>query len=154
MSSPAKVEKDKGGDVVEEGEIRSSSKEKKRDKERESRGRDSKERSSRASVGRESREKEPRNGDIMGPPGSRSDRSSVRRSQDRDSVRRSQDRDSSDRDIKRRRGDQERERGREKEKSPPKPDTGKTFWSQKNGNSQLNIFYYIFHKRRVYSFST
>ena len=84
MASPAKAEKDKGGDAVEEGEIRSSSKEKKRDKERESRGRDSKERSSRASVGRESREKEHRNGD-MGPPGSRSDRSSVRRSQDRDS---------------------------------------------------------------------
>merc|ERR1719318_2394015 len=63
VSSPAKTEKDKGADVVEEGEIRSSSKEKKREKERESRGRDSKERSGRGSAGRESREREHKNGD-------------------------------------------------------------------------------------------
>merc|ERR1719347_554172 len=129
-SSPAKADKDKSdksGDGVEEGEIRSSSKEKKRDRDRDSRSsRDSKERSTRDSVSRDrevrssmSRERDHhRNGD-MGPP--RSDRSSVRRSQERDSVRRSQERDSSDRDIKRRRGgggDIERDKEKEKEKSP------------------------------------
>merc|ERR1719400_2472218 len=55
-SSPAKKEKEKAGEGVEEGEIRSSSGKEKRRGERESRGRDSKERSSRASVGRESRD--------------------------------------------------------------------------------------------------
>merc|ERR1712126_670928 len=129
-SSPAKADKDKNdksGDGVEEGEIRSSSKEKKRERDRDSRSsRDSKERSTRDSVSRDrevrssmSRERDHhRNGD-MGPP--RSDRSSVRRSQERDSVRRSQERDSSDRDIKRRRGgdgDRDRDKEREKEKSP------------------------------------
>ena len=79
-----------------------------------SRDRDS--RDSRSSMSRD----HDRNGD-MGPPAvTRSDRSSVRRSQDRDvrEVRRSQDRDSSDRDIKRRRDRGESDREKEKEKSP------------------------------------
>merc|ERR1712048_1550173 len=98
-SSPAKTDKDKG-DGVEEGEIRSSSKEKRRDRDRDSRNsRDSKERTSRdsASRDRDTGSRDHRNGGDMGPPASRGDWTSVRRSQERDSVRRSQDRDSSDR---------------------------------------------------------
>merc|ERR1711872_1176496 len=56
-SSPAiadKDKRDKSGDGVEEGEIRSSSKEKRRDRDRDSRNsRDSKERSSRDSASRD-----------------------------------------------------------------------------------------------------
>ena len=92
-NSPAKTDKD----GVEEGEIRSTSKEKRRDRDSRS-SRDSKERSRdsasrdrevRSSMSRERDHGHRSNGD-MGPPvsGARGDRSSVRRSQERDVTRR------------------------------------------------------------------
>merc|ERR1712142_990850 len=121
-SSPAKKEKGNAGEVVEEGEIRSSSgKEKRRgesdrrdrgdrssaSKER-SRDSESRERSSRDRDGRDSRERDShsrdRNGQgDMGPPAT-----------SRSTPRRSVDPDAGDRDPKRRRGEEKKE----KDKSP------------------------------------
>jgi THO complex subunit 2 len=119
-SSPAKKEKEKGGEGVEEGEIRSSGKEKRRDGDRRDRERssaskernrdsDSKERNSREKDVRDSRERDShsrdRNGQgDMGPPAT-----------SRSTPRRSVDPDAGDRDPKRRRGE---DKEREKEKSP------------------------------------
>merc|ERR1712142_573771 len=121
-SSPAKKEKGNAGEVVEEGEIMSSSgKEKRRgesdrrdrgdrssaSKER-SRDSESRERSSRDRDGRDSRERDShsrdRNGQgDMGPPAT-----------SRSTPRRSVDPDAGDRDPKRRRGEEKKE----KDKSP------------------------------------
>jgi len=120
-SSPAKKEREKGGEGVEEGEIRSSGKEKRRgdgdrrerdrssaSKER-SRDSESKERNSRDREARDSRERDShsrdRNGQGgMGPPAT-----------SRSTPRRSVDPDAGDRDPKRRRGE---DKDKEKEKSP------------------------------------
>eukprot|EP00090_Calanus_glacialis_P000154 TRINITY_DN1009_c0_g1_i2.p1 TRINITY_DN1009_c0_g1~~TRINITY_DN1009_c0_g1_i2.p1 ORF type:complete len:1411 (-),score=541.96 TRINITY_DN1009_c0_g1_i2:289-4521(-) len=122
VSSPAKKEREKGGEGVEEGEIRSSGKEKRRgdgerrdrssaSKER-NRDSESKERNSRDRDVRDSRERDShsrdRNGQSsqgdMGPPAT-----------SRSTPRRSVDPDAGDRDPKRRRGE---DKEKEKEKSP------------------------------------
>merc|ERR1712212_1291818 len=109
-SSPAKKEKEKAGEGVEEGEIRSSSgKEKRRgESDRRSSDSESRDRSSRDRDGRDSRERDShsrdRNGQgDMGPPAT-----------SRSTSRRSVDPDAGDRDPKRRRGEEKKE----KEKSP------------------------------------
>merc|ERR1712123_318022 len=121
VSSPAKKEREKGGEGVEEGEIRSSGKEKRRgDSDRRERDRssaskernrdsESKERNSRDREARDSRERDShsrdRNGQGgMGPPAT-----------SRSTPRRSVDPDAGDRDPKRRRGE---DKDKEKEKSP------------------------------------
>jgi len=121
-SSPAKKEKEKAGEGVEEGEIRSSSGKEKRRGETDRRDRgerssaskernrdsESRDRSSRDRDGRDSRERDShsrdRNGQgDMGPPAT-----------SRSTPRRSVDPDAGDRDPKRRRGEEKKE----KEKSP------------------------------------
>merc|ERR1712002_1118859 len=102
-SSPAKKEKDKAGEGVEEGEIRSSNGKEKRRGDSESRDRSSRDRDGRDSRERDSHSRDMNGQGDMGPPAT-----------SRSTPRRSVDPDAGDRDPKRRRGEEKKE----KDKSP------------------------------------